>query len=61
MCQTNKDAPTENDEVAKTSYNNAMDVICGDNVCEYCQRYGKCFGTQHFPVCFRGRKLTPIA
>ena len=44
-----------------TSTNNARDEICGNDVCEYCAKYGKCFGTQHFPKCFVGRKLSPVA
>jgi hypothetical protein len=43
-------------EALKPSHN-----ICGNDVCEYCAKHGKCFGTQHFPKCFVGRKLSPVS
>ncbi len=46
---------------AEQTGNNARVKICGNNVCEYCAKHGKCFGTQHFPKCFVGRKLSPVA
>jgi hypothetical protein len=48
-------------ELLQTSHNIARDEICGNDVCEYCAKHGKCFGTQHFPKCFVGRKLSPVA